>query len=608
MCSISGFNFKNEGLVVKMNATVAHRGPDGAGVFVDEGVSFGHNRLSILDLSNAADQPMKSVDGRYVIVFNGEIYNYENIKKELSEYSFKTKGDTEVILAAYIKWGKKSISKLNGVFALAIWDTKNKELILARDQTGVKPLYYFFDGTKFIFSSEIKAILEHNIPRKLSHTAFAHYMRLLYVPSPLTMFDGINKMPAKTIATLKGNNLIMEEYDMEGSSTDSVSQNKKSIGPAQVKQTIESAVKSQLISDRPLGIYLSGGIDSSVILSSVSKVRGNIDTFSIGFDLETGEEEEKFNKDFNLAKKTAKHFGAKHHEVFVESKDVVDLFEKCIWHLDEPISNPTMIPMFKLSEYTKGFVDVVLGGDGGDELFGGYERYRLSLISSYYRRLPEQFRNIFSRSRLNKFNTEAGLDRFAQFMFQKDAILNRVLTNRADNSTDQFFKDKFFATVSEPFEVQFMEIDRQTWLIDESLMRTDKMSMAHGVEARVPFLDNTVIELASNISLDRKITFGQTKKILKQAFSDDLPGYLFNQPKRGWFSPGAKWLRRQNVAAFAKYALSANYYMPTKNLFNWKEIAKIIQDHEAKREYNFTIIWALLTFQVWAKQYSIEIQ
>ena len=608
MCAINGFNFSDEELLNRMNIITSHRGPDGKGAFYDGGISLGHNRLSIIDISESASQPMLSSDGRFAIVFNGEIYNFKELKKELEgEYNFKTKSDTEVILAAYSKWGKDCLNKLNGMFAFAVWNKEKKELFLARDHVGIKPLYYFWGNNKFIFSSEIKGILEHDVPRILNKEAFNHYFRVLYTPEPLTMFEGIYKLPPATYAVLSNGKLKIEKYwKLEDQK---YNKNKKEI-QKNVKEKVLQSVKDQLISDKPLGLYLSGGIDSSVILYAMSKAKQNIETFSVGFDLVDKKESDKFNKDFYLARKTAKYYGTKHHEVLLKPDDVLKYIEKAVIQMDEPISNPTSISMMRLAEFAKDKVDVVLGGDGGDELFGGYERYRLSKIASLYQGiLPALIRKILSfNKKLNKLNTPTGIERFALFMFMKDKILKRVMSEDVfdEKKSKQFFDEKYFKESGKDFEKVFMNTDRQSWLVDESLMRSDKMSMSSGLEVRVPLLDKELISFANTIPTKYKVSSSDTKIIFKEAFKKDLPPYLLKEPKRGWFSPGAKWLRDEDIYMLAKEVLSEDYSEATRGLFDWEEVQKILEDHCSKKEYNVTIIWALLTFQIWAKHYKIK--
>jgi len=268
MCAINGFNFKDEKLILKMNLVTRHRGPDGTGIFLDEKISLGHNRLSIIDLSEAASQPMFSPDGNLAIIFNGEIYNFSEIKKELKDfYQFKTHSDTEVILAAYKKWGAEAVKKFNGIFTFAIWDKTKEELFLARDHVGLKPLYYFLDAGKFIFSSEIKAILEHDVPRKLNREAFNIYLRTLYAPAPLTMFEGIHKFPQAHYGVFKNGELKLVKY-WEVLEIKYFDKPLKDLAE-DLREEVLKSVERQLISDRPIGLYLSGGIDSSAVLDAM---------------------------------------------------------------------------------------------------------------------------------------------------------------------------------------------------------------------------------------------------------------------------------------------------------------------------------------------------
>lgn len=596
MCAINGFNFKDEGLILKMNEAARHRGPDGTGIFLDGEISLGHNRLSIIDLSNAAAQPMASADGNLAITFNGEIYNFKELKKELENfYNFRTSSDTEVVLAAYQKWGADAVQRFNGIFAFAIWDRVRKELFLARDHIGIKPLYYFQGGGKFIFSSEIKAILEHDIARKLNREAFNYYLRVLYAPAPHTMFEGIYKFPPAHYGVLRDGRLQMIRY-WSIAKVDYFTDPRGVIAENLRKEILQS-VQRQLVSDRPIGLYLSGGIDSSAVLDAMREARGNIDTFSVGFQLSNKSDEEKFNQDFYLARRTAKHYGTRHHEVLLHENEILNFLEKSFFQLDEPIANPTAIPMMKLAEFTKSQgVDVVLSGDGGDELFGGYERYRLSRIAGFFPGavliLPD------------------GIRKFARFMFQKDPILREVVNDYVwdKNISYSFFAENYFKKNQfETFEELFMSVDRQSWLVDESLMRTDKMAMSAAVEARVPLLDKDLVEFAARIQLKYKVNFRNTKIILKEAFRGRIPDFLLSQPKRGWFSPGAKWLRNPKIYTVAQNILSPNYYSETAPLFNWENIGKVLKDHVEGRRYNLTILWALINFQVWAKLYKIKL-
>lgn len=581
MCAINGFNFRNEKLILRMNQVTSHRGPDDTGVFFDEGMSLGHNRLSIIDLSKNASQPMESADGKLTIVFNGEIYNFKELKKEL-DYPFKTNSDTEVILASYKKWGYDCVKKLNGIFAFAIWNKNKKELFVAKDHVGVKPFYYFNKEGKFIFSSEIKAILEHDIPRVLNREAFNHYLRVLYVPQPLTMFKDIYKLPPASYGVFKNGELKISTYWK--ASEGSILKKSKSEIENDVREQISQSVKKQLISDKPLGLYLSGGMDSSIILHNVSQVRQNVDTFSIGFSIPYDkEQEEKFNKDFFLARKTAKYYSTNHNEFLFKTEEVPELFEKFIWHVDESIANPTALSMMRLAHVAKTKVDVVLTGEGGDELFGGYDRYRIDRLARFF--MPT------SR-------------RFERFMFQKDAIINKTVNKDFFDSkiSRKFFKEKYFNT-----KRKLMDVDRESWLVDFALMLNDKMSMSAGLESRVPLLDRDLIELASQIPIKYKTNFKETKIILKDAYRGKIPDFLFNQPKRGWFAPYSKWLRHPDVRKMANELLSADYYQNTASMFNWPVVRQVLEDHCTQKEYNATMLWVILSFQIWAKKFKITL-
>lgn len=604
MCGINGFNWRDEDLIQKMNEATSHRGPDAKGVFFDEGVSLGQNRLSIIDLSAEANQPMFDNSKDLVIVFNGEIYNFKELKKELEDdYNFQTKSDTEVILAGYKKWGKEVVTKLNGIFAFVIWDKKEKEFFCARDHMGVKPFYYYWKDGKFIFSSGVNSILAHDIPRVLDLESFNEYLRVLYVPEPRTMIRGVNKLPPGHTMTVKDGRLYLSSYYIPEINIASLSYRE---AKEAVKKTVEEAVERQLISDVPVGIYLSGGIDSSIVLASASKVKKNIKTFSVSFALGEGEESEKFNKDSDLAKKTALHFGADHHVLLVTAEDVARELIPTIESMDDPISNPTAIPMRLLSRFAKKEVTVVLSGNGGDEFFGGYERYRMGRRVDLLGRIP--FIKYLLPKKIRKALEMNALDRLAQFEFEKDFRLDRVVSEKYLNSGHEV-KESFARYIESDLDKTeaLMMADVRSWLPDQALLLGDKMSMQGSVEERVPLLDKKILDLSLSLPLKFKVTPFETKKILKDAFRDILPKELFKEPKRGWFSPGAKWLRRPEILSIVDEVLSPDYYPETKDIFDWSALENMLKDHVEKKEYNLTVIWAIMTFQVWAKKNQIKL-
>ncbi len=607
MCGINGVIGEKKELIERMNRVTVHRGPDGSKIWESGDITLGQNRLSIIDLRSVADQPFVSADGRFVVLLNGEIYNYRELKTELSQFQFRSEGDTEVLLNAYRMWGKQCVGRLNGIFSFAIWDAQEKELFIARDPIGVKPLYYFHDKKSFVFSSEIKAVLEGGMERSLNRDAFSKYMCLLYTPGESTLISGIQRLLPGHTLTYKEGEIVLNQYYSIPISQNEVGVSKGEL-ESRIRTTFDAVISRQLIADVPVGVYLSGGIDSTVITDVVSRVHSNIDTFSIGFDLEDNEESEKFNADYNLAEKTAKHYGTHHHGFKLDSKDVVTLLEEHVWHMDEPVGNLTALAQLKLAEYAKKHVSVVLGGDGGDELFGGYKRHGLAKKLLMYWRLPELLRT-HAPARLQKANLDTWAARYLLFLGQKDDVLSRLCNGVDRKSTVDFFQSHFFEkTTPQTFLDDMMRADLSSWLVDESLLRSDKMAMAHGLEQRVPFLDTELVELARGIPSTYKVTLTETKKILKDAFKDRLPSYVLNQPKRGWISPGAKWLRRPEVSEYIKTVLSPSYYEETRHLFKWSNIEQMYGDHTSRKGYYLTPLWSVIVFQIWARRFSILLE
>ncbi len=617
MCGINGFNFHQPDLIKRMNEKIKYRGPDQQGVYCNEDFSLGHVRLSIIDLSERAKQPLFNEDKSLVLIFNGEIYNFQELREKLIKkgHTFFSQSDAEVILHLYEDYGQKCLGLLNGMFAFALWDIKKKELFLARDRMGIKPLYYYFSPgrkSKFIFSSEIKAILEYPVKREIDLEAFNHYFRLHYVPHPLTIFKNIYKLPPASFLLFKDNQIRIEQYWRIDDLQD-IDSEQEII--EQIRHLLKDSVKRQLISDRPVGIFLSGGIDSTSILGLVNQLgHKQIKTFSVGFDLEP----EKFNVDFELAKKISRDYQTDHRQLIVSGQDILQNIEKVIYHLDEPIANATQVATFLLSKFAKQEAAVVLGGDGGDELFGGYPRYLYSQWASRWQKLPGFLReNILTNFLLDcsgkylkkdnlrsKLSLPAGIERYLLFMSQKDDILGEVLNTDywQKDLTKNFYQEKYFQSYpKDDFEKYFMLVDLSTWLVDESLMRTDKMTMAFGLEERVPILDYRLAELSAKIPTKYKVG-KEGKYIFRKAMGDYLPDYVLSAQKRGWFSPTAKWLRT-DLKDFAYDVLSENYCQETKDYFNFKNIRKILDNHINKEKYNLTCLWILITFQVWAKQY-----
>lgn len=623
MCGINGFNFVDQLKIERMNERTKHRGPDDGGFLITEKWSFGHNRLSIIDLSPLGHQPMITPDEKFAIVFNGEIYNYQELKQELTAkgYQFKSKSDTEVLLYAFQEWGTEIFPRLNGIFACAIINLETEQVWVARDHMGVKPLYYYYKDGIFIFSSEVKAILEHQVDTSLSTDALNIYFRFLYVPAPLTLWQNIYKLPAAHYATIKDGYMSIEKY-WQIKETPVIED--KPMLEREIQRLLKDSVQKQLVADRPVGIFLSGGIDSTIIAGLASETSPHINTFSVGF--EDTEETEKYNNDARIAKQTAAHFGTTHHEFILTAEDIKNNLEKTIYHMDEPISNHVQTVNMLLAKHTSKIATVVLGGDGGDELFGGYERYYYSSLIDRYQKLPPALRKSKltelllkvsgKKDIVSKLNCPRGLERYFSFFSQKEEHIKKFLLPQYNDpqTAREYFGEKFFSHVpSKDFTREFMRVDLQTWLPDESLARSDKMTMAAGLEERVPFLDYRLVELADRIPVEYKLggkglnmlRSGHSyrgKKILTSAMKGYIPEFVLKQPKWGWFSPAAKWIRGP-LLPLMKEVLSPEYNKGTADMFDFASLQTMLDDHVTKKQYNLNTLWAVMTFQLWYRQF-----
>jgi asparagine synthase (glutamine-hydrolysing) len=590
-----------------------HRGPDDEGFYIDENVSLGHARLSIIDLSKNAQQPIWNEDRSTCIIFNGEIYNFKELKNDLERtgHRFFSNSDTEVILHLYEDKKEKCLDYLNGIFSFAIYDKRRNELFLGRDRVGVKPLYYYFENGKFIFSSEIKGILSHPIKKEIDKEALNYHFRMFFTPSPYTLVRGVKKLPPAHYLIYKQGGLVIKKYwDIEDNQELSKEESIKGI-----RNILRDSVRRQLLSsDRQVGIFLSGGIDSTVILGIASDIsKETIKTYSTGFDIEP----DKYNQDLILARKTSQYYKTDHHELIVKGKDARDNLEKVIWHMEEPVPNPIQISTFLLSQQAKNDVAVVLGGDGGDEIFGGYPRYYFSSIIDNFQKLPIFirknpliylfFEEIFKKDDLmEKLNIPPGVPRYLLHMGQKLRLLSSVINPgiRAEaRLTEEFLRKNYPESKFEDQAKHLMFLDLMTWLPNESLLRSDKMTMAFGLEERVPILDHRLVEFAFKIPTRYKIRGRKSWKwIFKEAMKDYLPSHILNQQKRGWFSPAAKWLRG-DLKELAYDVLSPNYCQDTKEYFDFVRLKKILDDHISRKSYNLDIIWPVLTFQMWYKTF-----
>lgn len=610
MCGINGISESSHDLIIEMTKATAHRGPDATGIYTADGISLGHNRLSVIDLSDLANQPMHSPDKRFSLVFNGEIYNYRELRAELQlHWDFKTQSDTEVLLAGYAYWGREVLTKLKGIFVFAIFDAKDNSILLVRDQMGVKPLYYSIKNNVLYFSSELGGIINATGYRKLSQESFALYLSLNYVPSPHTLVEGISKLEPAHLLYFKDKKSHVERYWNPVKPTTTYA------SKTELYSVIGSGVKRQLVSDRPLGVFLSGGLDSSIVLHHAAQEIPHVRTFSVDFEMVSGAESEasKFNSDAELALKTAKVYGADHTTFTLTLEDVRESLDSALLSLDEPIANATSVSQYLLSKWVreKGVV-VALGGDGGDELFGGYTRHRIALGAAYFQLLPllvqKSIGMLYPQGK--KLGVPFGTPFHMQVLALKSGKYKDLFSiPNIEQSVKDFFDKKYQEDTFQGLGSidQFMRVDRETWLCDESLSRTDRTSMAFGVEARVPLLDIDVVNFADSITGQHKFKPWSNKKILRDAYKAHLPEYLFKQPKRGWLSPGAKWLRDPVIRAYAEDVLSVGYYNGLNSLYNWELVKKQLSDHIEHKGYHLYPLWNILQLQVWARKYKITI-
>lgn len=625
MCGIVGFASEiskannNQSLLKEMCNSIYHRGPDGVGLFFRKNVGLGMRRLSIIDLETG-QQPIFNEDGTIAIVFNGEIYNYHELRTALIEkgHHFSTESDTETIVHCYEEYGDKCASHLRGMFAFALWDERKQRLVLARDRLGIKPLYYTITNKTLFFASEIKAFLKiTEITRTISPDAVNAYFTFGYIPDSLTIFEEIKQLlPGTMLVWGKGKFTTQRYWSLHPTNSD---QHSLQEWKEELLYKLEEAVRLHLVSDVPVGVFLSGGIDSSAILALMARhTNKRIKTFSIGFEGNSFYDERPF------AKIVADKYGTEHHE-FIVQPDVKNILPNLIDTFDQPFADSSAIPTYYVSKMTSKYVKVALSGLGGDELFGGYERYLGGLWAEAYNRIPAIIRNNLIKhivqilpdsskgwlvlSRAKRFIQTANLDGYSRYLgmisfftprerarlfapeFQMQINLNRIEEGGG-----------FFESIANyPLLTQMLLFDQQNYLPGDLLVLTDRLSMAHSLEVRVPFLDHIFLEFAMTIPPELKI-HGMTKKyILKEAVTDLLPQKILNRGKRGFSVPLAEWIRGE-LRELVSDHLSTDSLNDVP-ILNKMEVQRILADHLACR-YNYeNQIWALLILVLWYRKF-----
>lgn len=623
MCGICGIvDFKSNPidpkLVEIMSNSLSHRGPDGEGIFINQGsggkgqAALGHKRLSIIDLKTG-DQPMFNEDKSIAVVYNGEIYNFNELKNDLIKrgHKFKTKSDTEVILHQYEEDGWECAKRFNGIFAFALWDENKKTLLLARDKIGIKPLYYFYDDKRLTFASEIKAILKA-LPEKpeIDSSSLFRYLILQYIPAPATLYKNIYKLPPTSVLILNRKGIEVKQYwDVEKVKGEGLKAKDEGNICKRLIKTIDESVTDQLISDVPLGAFLSGGIDSSTIVAFMSKrMKEPVKTFSVGF-----ETDDPYYNELNYARIASKYFKTEHHEIIVRPQDVVNFFPVIARHLDDPINDPAVLPTYLISKLAREHVKVVLSGEGADELFGGYLRYSLDRFAKYYQILPKLVSNGLIKPILNDIidnkRIVQGLDAISEpdrssrylkwvSVFDTDS-LNAVFGNPVFIEEEWSGLKAFYNAIHNEYAndalSSILYTDIKTWLPDDLLTKVDRMSMAHGLEARVPYLDNRMVDLAFSIPSRLKIKGFKRKYIFKRAVSNILPDEIVRRSKRGFALPISHWFRNE-LKDFILERLSDDS-VRRMDFFNTSAVNKIINEHIKGNEDNSLQIWGLLTLQ-----------
>ncbi len=605
MCGITGLIDQNlkekDGLIRLMTKEIFHRGPDDDGFYVDEFVGLGMRRLAIIDLETGK-QPIISTDGNLVIFFNGEIYNYKELKLELENKGrvFKTKSDTEVILQMYEMYGESVVERLRGMFAFCIYDKRNQSVLLARDFFGIKPLYYLKQNNKILsFASEIKSLILHpDYRREVNDKAVFDYLSFQYNPNDETFFKNIFKLPpAHTLRIdLKSGLYKLNRY---WHYTPEANNNlDKTNTSAEIKSIMNDSVSHHMIADVPVGSFLSGGIDSSIIATLMQKVRGDkkIKTFTVGFESLT---------EGNEAKDTSNYLDTDHTEITVSQKEYFDSLEKAVWHFDEPVADPSAIGLYFVAKEAKKHVKVVLSGEGADELFGGYNIY----LEPYARRwaswIPEIFLKLLTKVPFNYFGKnylyKASLKLSDWYRGNATVFTNKEAEDLWNSekqkqfSLESLYKDS--QSLSESTQMQYIDI--HTWLIGDILAKADKMTMAHSLELRVPFLDKKVADLARTLPDGFKWNRGETKYLLRDAFKLIIPESTRTRKKLGFPTPIRNWLTKDKKDVYDR--IIKNTYI--KENLNIKIIENLINNHLDKKVDNSRKIYLLLMLAIWYDVY-----
>ena len=630
MCGICGVvGQADEQLIKNMLARMAHRGPDDEGVYIaetstTERVGLGHRRLSIIDLSPAGHEPMPDRSNQIWLTFNGEIYNFKELRRELEArgHIFKSNTDAEVIIYAYCEWGRECLSRLNGMFAFAIWDARDESLLLARDRLGIKPLYYADTPAGFAFASEIKALLAiPEFDRAVDLSALDQFMTFLWTPDPKTVFRGVNKLPpAHCLVYRDGKAEVFEYWDIAFDEDDSISESEWA---ERLREQITRSVRAQMIADVPLGAFLSGGLDSSTIIALMTSVATQqVTTYTFGFK----QEDLRYDileDDVKYARIVSRKFQTDYYEQYLEPQ-VMELLPKLVYHMDEPVADPAIVTSYLICRTARERLTVLLSGMGGDEVFAGYPRHAAVKIAEAYNLIPPflskpvvaalpgakpgRFTALFRNTK--KLARSAALPERERYLgfgtyFTKDekrAMYTGELQEAATGFDAYEQHQKYFDRVSgEDFINQMLYVDLKTFLPCLNLTYTDKTSMAASMEVRVPLLDHELIELAARMPARLKLKGLTGKHILKRAAEAWLPREIIHRKKAGFSAPVRAWLVR-DLRDMVEDLLSESN-INRRGYFNYKSVRHLIDENLAGREDNNLKIFQLLTLELWHRTF-----
>lgn len=605
MCGIAGFVSKkfDRQQLQSMTDILSHRGPDADGFYhdVSKGIGLGHRRLSIIDLSAAANQPFFSADGRYVMIYNGEVYNFKEVAEKY-KIQPRTSSDSEIIIEAFAKGGIDSVNDLNGMFAISIWDTQTDKLYLLRDRLGVKPLYYWYEKGDLAFASELKALFTLPLKRTIKPVSVSHFLYLGYIPHDETIYEDFFKLQPGEYAVLENGVLdVFSYWDIENEIDPAVVEDEKAAKKT-LTQLLESSVKYCMISDVPVGIFLSGGVDSSLVAAIAQTTSTTpVKTFSIGF------KEAKYNESA-FAAKVSKHIGSDHHEFTVTQTDALELVDSLPSIYDEPYADSSAIPTLMVSKLARKHVTVALSGDGGDELFLGYGFY------TWARRLRNPFLNTFRRPIAKALHT-FGNNRFKRgsklFDYSnKDRIKSHIFSQEQYYFTEREIMDLLITPLDFSLDESIKSKNRKLSLIEEQslfdiknylpeelLVKTDRASMQHSLEVRVPLLDHRLVEFAVNLNQDLKLRGDTGKYLLKQVLYEYVPEPFFNRPKWGFAIPLGMWLSKELSYLLEKYL--CNKVVEECNLVKPESVQQLKKEFLAGREYLYNRLWVLIILHKW---------